>query len=215
MDNSNFPGEWTARRPLTSEDLQVFEQATRGLCGVKYTPLEVATQVVAGINYRFVCLAETVTAVVKRYHAEITVFKPLPGQGDVSITEITRLLGDESEKNQKQDTFCIMIPAGPLWSDEDARKRAPFICAAHGGRFTGKWFTTIWDKMSVVECELPYPQAGSISFKLDVPAGPLWSNGDAKEKCEAICASYGGKWTGNWKTVVDGKMSVCECAFNW
>ena len=69
--------------------------------------------------------------------------------------------------------------------------------------------------MSVVECEIPYPQQGGISFKLFVPAGPMWSHDDAKQKCDAICASYGGKWTGQWKTIVPGRMSICECEFNW
>jgi Mannan-binding protein/Jacalin-like lectin domain len=114
-----------------------------------------------------------------------------------------------------QDFYEISIPAGPLWSHEDALRRAPFICAAHGGTFTGCWQTVIWGKMSAVVCKVPYPAGKNVSFKMDVPAGPIWSNEDAKEKCEAICASYGGKWTGQWRTIVEGAMSVCECEFNW
>lgn len=216
MENSNnMAGGWSPRHPLTEQELGVFEQAMKGLVGVRYTPLEVSSQVVSGMNYRFVCLAESVTLVPKRYHAEIFIHQPLPGEGEPHVTEITRLLGDESSEADKPGSFCIQIPAGPLWSNDDAKKRAPFICAAHGGRFTGKWFTSIWGKMSVVECEIPYPQRGGTSFKMDVPAGPLWNNDDAKQKCDAICASYGGKWTGQWKTIVPGRMSVCECEFNW
>ena len=214
MENQNPNGGWTPVRPLTEEDHQVFRQATQNLVGVRYSPHGVSTQVVAGTNYRFVCLAEPVTAHAERYQAEMVIFKPLPGKGEVYITEIIRL-PDREDTNVIMDSFCISIPAGPLWSHEDAKKRAPFICAAHGGRFTGKWITTIPGRMSVVECELPFPQAGEVSFKLDVPAGPLWNDQDAKEKCEAICASYGGKWTGKWVTIVPGKMSVCECEFNW
>lgn len=36
-----------------------------------------------------------------------------------------------------------------------------------------------------------------------------------KKNVNAICASYGGKWTGQWHTIVEGAMSVCECEFNW
>lgn len=113
------------------------------------------------------------------------------------------------------DTFKIMVAAGPLWNNDDAQKKGPFICAAHGGRFTGVWRTVIEGKMSVVECEIVYPTANNVKFKLDVPAGPIWNNEDAKWKCEAICASYNGKWTGKWHTIVEGAMSVCECEFNW
>lgn len=215
MENQNVAGGWTPNRPLEDEDLKVFEQAFSGFVGVKYTPLEVSTQIVAGTNYRFICRAETMTATPVIFHAEVCIFKPL--QGDPCITQIVRLENhnDIQEKGNVQSTYCILLPAGPLWSNDDAQQRAPFICAAHGGRFTGKWFTTVWGHMSVVECELPYPQDGDTSFKLDVPAGPIWSNDDAKHKCDAICASYGGKWTGQWRTIVNGKMSVCECEFNW
>jgi Mannan-binding protein. len=113
------------------------------------------------------------------------------------------------------ETFKILLPAGPLWSDEDAKKKAPFICAAHGGKFTGVWKTVLESEMSVVECELPYPANGPVKFTLDVPAGPIWNNDDAKLKCDAICASYGGKWNGQWKTIIQGQMSVCGCEFSF
>jgi hypothetical protein len=43
----------------------------------------------------------------------------------------------------------------------------------------------------------------------DVEAGPLWNNGDAERKCPALCAPA--KWTGQWRTTVQGRMSVCNC----
>lgn len=215
MENENLSGGWTPRRPLTEEDLKVFEEATQGLVGAKYTPLEVSTQVVAGTNYRFDCMVELATVEPVKYNVEVIVFKPLPGNGEAVITAITPQAG-ECEKAMAKKTFCVKIPAGPLWSNDDAQKRGPYICAAHGGRFTGQWYTAVWGKMSVVECEFTCPQGGNgISFTLDVPAGPLWSNEDAKEKCDAICASYGGKWNGQWTTIIPNKMSVCGCEFNW
>jgi hypothetical protein len=50
---------------------------------------------------------------------------------------------------------------------------------------------------------------------MDVPAGPIWSNDDAQAKCPAICASYGGTWNGQWKTVIEGKLSVAGCTFTF
>jgi len=110
-------------------------------------------------------------------------------------------------------TFKVNIPAGPLWNNDQAQKVGPIIAAAHFGRFTGQWVTVIPSVMSVVEVEFTVPAAAGTAYTMDVPAGPLWSNDDAKAKCPAICASYGGTWNGQWTTVVQGKLSVAGCTF--
>jgi hypothetical protein len=110
-------------------------------------------------------------------------------------------------------TFKVNIPAGPLWSNEQAQKVGPMIAAAHFGKFTGQWTTVIPSQMSVVEVEFSVPPAGGTAYTMDVPAGPIWNNDDAKVKCPFICASYGGTWNGQWKTVVSGKLSVAGCTF--
>jgi hypothetical protein len=46
---------------------------------------------------------------------------------------------------------------------------------------------------------------------IDVNAGPIWSNQDAKTKCPATCANVNLKWNGQWTTTVPGQMSVCGC----
>lgn len=84
-------GGYTEQRALTDDERQLFEEVTRGLDGIDYTPESVATQVVAGINYRFICTAKTLTPKPETYQTEITVYKPLPGQGDPKITQIRRL----------------------------------------------------------------------------------------------------------------------------
>jgi len=61
------------------------------------------------------------------------------------------------------------------------------------------WFDTI---------ALPTPTSQ------DVDAGPIWNNDDAKVKCPGVCQKTKGVWNGNWKTTVEGKMSVCGCTFN-
>lgn len=50
-------GEWTALRVLNPNDLSDFEAALKKHVGVKYAPLLVATQVVSGTNYCFICKA--------------------------------------------------------------------------------------------------------------------------------------------------------------
>ncbi|MEH6758083.1 MAG: mannan-binding lectin [Parasphingorhabdus sp.] len=47
----------------------------------------------------------------------------------------------------------------------------------------------------------------------DINAGPIWNQQDAEIKCPAVAASQSGKWTGQWRTTVQGKMSVCEIRF--
>ena len=79
-------GAFSEDRDLTEEDLAVFEEAMQDLTGVDYEPLKVATQVVAGTNYRFLCNATVVYP-----DAETTlkyVFIYLPLDGDPEIIEI-------------------------------------------------------------------------------------------------------------------------------
>ena len=77
MKNQDFVGGWTPNRPLEEEDRKLFEQALNGLVGVKYTPLEVSTQIVAGTNYHFICHAEMMTATPVIFYAKVCIFKPL------------------------------------------------------------------------------------------------------------------------------------------
>ncbi|MFO0610499.1 MAG: mannan-binding protein [Polyangiales bacterium] len=46
-----------------------------------------------------------------------------------------------------------------------------------------------------------------------VNAGPLWNNAHATRTCPNVCARAGGTWNQQWRTTVQGRMSVCDCAF--
>ena len=109
--------------------------------------------------------------------------------------------------------FTIEIPVGLIWNNDDAKKKCPIACSARMGEWDGKWRTVIEGKMSVCGCIFYVNGKGSCEFTVDVPAGVILSNDDAREKCPIVCASYGGKWNGQWKIVVEGKMSVCGCIF--
>ena len=50
----------------------------------------------------------------------------------------------------------------------------------------------------------------SATFTVNVPAGPIWNNDDAQTKGPIVAAAHGGKWTGQWTTVVPNVMSVVE-----
>lgn len=52
------------------------------------------------------------------------------------------------------------------------------------------------------------------TFKVNIPAGPIWNNEDAPAKANAVAAAHQGKWTGQWTTVVESQMSVVEIKLN-
>lgn len=115
-------------------------------------------------------------------------------------------------------TYKVNIPAGPLWSNDEAQEVGSRIAAAHQGTFTGQWKTVVEGSMSVVEVELEDlegRQPGGNEFKTNVIAGPLWDNADAQEVGPKIAASYGAEFTGEWKTITEGVMSVIEIKYTY
>ena len=67
LTNENMAGGWTVTdedgAALSEEAAAAFDTAMEGLTGVGYTPLGViGTQVVAGINYAYICRGTVVTA---------------------------------------------------------------------------------------------------------------------------------------------------------
>lgn len=83
-------GGYTDPRRPTTEERALFEAAVASIDDTLYKPLNVATQVVAGTNYRFVCKARENGRRGKRFDAVIVIYKPLPGQGEPRITSIER-----------------------------------------------------------------------------------------------------------------------------
>ncbi len=114
------------------------------------------------------------------------------------------------------NSFTVNVAAGPIFSNDDAKTKAPIAAAAHGGKWNGQWTTVVEGVMSVVGVELPAPaNREGVTFTLDVPAGPIFDEADAKKKGPIVAASYNGQWNGQWKTVVEGKMSVIGLTFHW
>lgn len=48
------------------------------------------------------------------------------------------------------------------------------------------------------------------TYKVTIPAGPLWNNDEAQKLGPRIAAAHQGRFTGQWTTVVQGEMSVIE-----
>jgi ribosome modulation factor len=99
------------------------------------------------------------------------------------------------------------IEAGPIWNQADAQTKCPRVAAEARGRWTGQWRTTQAGRMSVCEVE-PAP----VVKARDVEAGPIWNQADAQIKCPVAAFAVRGTWTGQWRTVAQGQMSVCEIA---
>lgn len=47
----------------------------------------------------------------------------------------------------------------------------------------------------------------------DIEVGPIWNQRDAEGKCRNKAVEMRGEWTGQWRTTVQGRMSVCEIRF--
>lgn len=98
------------------------------------------------------------------------------------------------------------IEAGPIWNQQDAQVKCPAIAAHWKGKCTGQWWTSVQGKMSVCQIvKIP---------KKAVEVGPIWNQQDAQRKCPAIAGAERAKWTGQWWTTVQGRMSVCELDYN-
>jgi hypothetical protein len=48
--------------------------------------------------------------------------------------------------------FTLDVPAGPIWNGDDAKTKAPVVCASYGGTWNGQWNTIIEGSMVVVGC---------------------------------------------------------------
>jgi hypothetical protein len=70
--------------PLDAKTKDIFAKALTGLTGVGYTPLIVATQVVAGTNYLYMCNGHVVAPDAPSYPVEVIIFQPLNGPPHIS-----------------------------------------------------------------------------------------------------------------------------------
>ncbi len=54
--------------------------------------------------------------------------------------------------------------------------------------------------------------AGTPAHAVEMPAGPIWNNMDAQNKCPNVCRQNGNaQWNGNWRTLPGTATSVCDC----
>lgn len=84
-DQDSLVGGYTPFRCINAEDQKIFDQVQFPL-GVSYTPVAVATQPVAGINYNFFCNAKVTAPYVPNSYAFVTIYQAL--DGSLKVTNV-------------------------------------------------------------------------------------------------------------------------------
>lgn len=96
-----IPGGWTPFRGLTPKDMLIFDEATKNIMGVKYTPRSVSTQVVEGVNYNFLCDSKIMSPNAEIQKMMVYIYQPLQGAPEVTsiipLHEPNSLLGGWSK----------------------------------------------------------------------------------------------------------------------
>ncbi|MES2487941.1 MAG: hypothetical protein V4581_18585 [Bacteroidota bacterium] len=84
MSNTNFPGAYSSFTcKIDDSAQQAFKEAVI-ILGVKYSPVAVSQQVVAGLNYKFFCNTETVSPFPHQGAAMVSIYKPLNGSAHLT-----------------------------------------------------------------------------------------------------------------------------------
>ena len=79
-----IPGGWsTFSCDISPEAMKAFEKALEDIIGVDYTPVAVATQIVAGTNYAFFCNGQVVAPDTPNEAFLIRIFVSLSGEAEL------------------------------------------------------------------------------------------------------------------------------------
>lgn len=124
------------------------------------------------------------------------------------------------------------VEVGPIWNQADAERKCRNKARELRGEWNGQWRTTAQGRMSV--CSIDSKRGGggrddrddrddrgngdnrgnrNDGVIRDIEVGPIWNQADAETKCRIKGRDMRGEWTGQWRTTVQGRMSVCEIRF--
>jgi hypothetical protein len=86
MENS-IAGGYTSFRSFNLKEEELFEKVIKQITGVQYTPLVVASQVVNGTNYAFLCESKVVgpNPDAVSYNTLVIIHQPLPQVNEVPL----------------------------------------------------------------------------------------------------------------------------------
>ncbi|ACA87416.1 MULTISPECIES: hypothetical protein [Shewanella] len=89
MSNQNLGAYGPFTSEIDTQAKEAFSEAMEHFVGVDYSPVAVATQVVAGLNYAYFCNAQIPGLGSSVYPAMVNIYKPL--DGDAVITHIQKV----------------------------------------------------------------------------------------------------------------------------
>jgi hypothetical protein len=81
-------GGFSKQRPLTAEDSVAFAEGSKDYAYLNLKPLSVSSQVVAGMNYIFVCEMKAFGG--PAIQTNVKIFKPLPGRGETQLIGVEK-----------------------------------------------------------------------------------------------------------------------------
>lgn len=81
-------GAYGNQRPVTEKELELFRKMTSS-SAMKFTPISVATQVVAGTNYKYLCKCEDAAGISSTL-CEIVIYEPLNGNPEVTDMRVLK-----------------------------------------------------------------------------------------------------------------------------
>lgn len=119
--------------------------------------------------------------------------------------------GDRWERGGTRD-----VEVGPIWNQADAERKCRDKAREVRGEWDGNWHTTVPGRMSV--CSIETGRGGGGGWRgrdvvRGIEVGPIWNQSDAEMKCRNKAREMRGEWTGQWRTTIQGRMSVCEIRF--
>ncbi|WP_242966023.1 hypothetical protein [Clostridium chromiireducens] len=82
-----IPGGWRVHNIITDGDIKVLKTALNGLVSADYEPEMLATQVVNGTNYCFICKLRVLSPNGPEGIAKIMIYKPLAGEPIIKSIE--------------------------------------------------------------------------------------------------------------------------------
>ena len=111
LHDETLAGGWfEPESPEITEDAKaVFDKAMETLVGVDYVPVALLEQqVVAGMNYCYLCEATVVYPGAETTYALVYIYEDL--EGNAEITDIVRMAADEASEEADMDNTYIGIP---------------------------------------------------------------------------------------------------------
>ncbi|MDB9798406.1 hypothetical protein OAB80_00270 [Flavobacteriaceae bacterium] len=203
--NSKNIGGWSPFSTPTHEDLNIFNEAMQGNIGVAFTPQQVSTQLVYGMNYKFKCKAITTgTQKPTTLLVMIQIFAPADGSSPSIIsntvinpkpepTNGNKPSGDKAvqylannqwqfQLNQDNDLICILTSGS-----QSKKVEIHTLTASSGYKNFSQHIATAYDELHTDNCQF-------LIAENDDLVG-VWTNGTGSGKTEVhiLSASSGYK----------------------